>query len=68
MTKQEHEPALIVNIDGEEKKISFEELTISNNLTLEALVRILAKKGIITTDEFVKQLEEIEKERFRRSE
>ena len=56
-------PAMLINVDGETRQVSFEELILSNNLTIEALVRMLAKKGIITSEEFLAQLEEIEKER-----
>ncbi len=55
--------ALIIVVDGKEREISFEELALSNNIALEALVRILARKGIISPEEFVEQLGEIERER-----
>ncbi len=64
MTDEKKNPAMVIDMDGERREVSFEELALSNNLTLEALVRVLARKGIITPDEFVKQLEELQNERF----
>ena len=64
MTDEKKKPAMVIDMDGEKREISFEELALSNNLTLEALVRVLARKGILTPDEFVKQLEELQNERF----
>ncbi|MCD6418655.1 hypothetical protein J7M00_07725 [bacterium] len=64
MADEHRKPAMVIDMDGERREISYEELTLSNNITLEALVRLLARKGIITPDEFVKQLEELQNERF----
>ena len=64
MAKQTKRPAMIINVDGEEREISFEELTLSNNITLEAIVRILARKGIMNSEEFIKELESLQKERM----
>lgn len=55
--------AMIIQVDNKERKVSFEELTLSNSLSLEALVRTLVKKGIISSEDFVNSLEEIQKER-----
>ena len=58
-------PAMVIKMpDGSERKISFEELTLSNNITGEAIVRLLITKGIFTTDEFVEELEKIQNERI----
>jgi len=64
-TKKEKKPAaMVIQLpDGSERTISFDELTLSNNLAIEAIVRILSKKGILTPEDFVNELEDIEKER-----
>ena len=52
-------------VDGKEMEISFEQLTLVNNSSLEALTTLLIQKGIIKPDEFVQQLEKINKTRYR---
>ena len=39
--------------------VSLEELAYSNMMEQEALVRLLVKKGIISGEEFIKELEEV---------
>ena len=68
MNKRSDHTALIINVDGKEREVSFEELTLSNNLALEALVGILAKKGLITPEEFIDELNNLEKLHFRKNE
>ncbi|MCD6595239.1 hypothetical protein J7L68_06165 [bacterium] len=61
---EKQHPAMVVKMpDGSERAVSYEELTLSNNLTMEAIVRVLIKKGVFTPDEFVQELEKIETER-----
>jgi hypothetical protein len=64
MDNDSKKAALIIKVDGVDREISFEELTLSNNITLEALVRVLAKKNILAIDEFLTELQELEKERL----
>ncbi|MBN1754716.1 hypothetical protein JW877_00745 [bacterium] len=61
---QQKPPLLKVIIDGQERDISFEELCLTNNLSQEALVILLIKKKIITPEEFMEELQHLEKERL----
>jgi hypothetical protein len=42
--------------------VSNEELLISNMLELDALRRVLVKKGLITDDEVLEEVKEVRKE------
>ena len=44
------------------KEVSFDELSYSNTLSIEALVRVLEKKGIVTQREVLDELALVEKE------
>lgn len=57
--------ALRMVIDGKERKITYEELALSNNLAQEALVRLLVKKKIIAPDELLKEINAVKEERYR---
>ena len=59
--------AMVIKIGGEERVITFEELALSNNLTLEVLVRILVEKGVFTPEEFMQKLAQVEKEQKRKA-
>jgi hypothetical protein len=56
---------LILVKDGVQREVSFEELALSNTLTLEALVRVLAAAGNIDPNELLKEMEKVKSERFR---
>jgi len=56
-------PALKVLIDGKEREITYEELTLSNNLAQEALVRLLITKKIIK--EYLQFMEQVKNERYK---
>jgi len=58
--------AMVIKIGGEERVITFEELALSNNLTLEVLVRILVEKGVFTPEEFMQKLAQVEKEQIKK--
>ena len=45
-----------------EEVVSFEEIVVSDMLTLEALVSLLEKKGIITREELTKERIEVSTE------
>lgn len=51
--------------DGTVKEVSFEELSLSNNLASQALVRLLIKKGVITAEEFMDAMNEMQKTHYR---
>ena len=44
------------------KEVLFDELSYSNTLSIEALVRVLEKKGIVTQREVLDELALVEKE------
>ncbi|MCK4385301.1 MAG: hypothetical protein KAW52_03470 [candidate division Zixibacteria bacterium] len=48
-----------------EREVTYEELCLSNNLAQEALVRLLVKKKILKSEELLKEMERVRKERYR---
>lgn len=60
--------ALKMVVDGKEKEVTFEELALSNNLALEALVRLLVEKKLLDPKELMEMMERVRKERYRVSE
>ncbi|EQB62548.1 MAG: hypothetical protein RBG1_1C00001G0127 [candidate division Zixibacteria bacterium RBG-1] len=57
--------ALKIIVDGKEKEISFEELTLANNLAQEALVKLLLKKQIFQAPELLEELGRVRQERYK---
>ncbi len=57
--------AMKVVVDGNERSITFEELTLSNNLAQEALVSLLIRKKIIEGKELLDEITRVRKERYR---
>jgi hypothetical protein len=57
--------ALKVSIRGQVRDVTFDELTLSNNLGLEALVTLLVHKGVFTGEELQGEMERIRKDRYR---
>ena len=57
--------ALKMMIDGKVRDISYEELALSNNLSQEALVRLLIEKKLIEGKDLLKMMETVKKERYR---
>ncbi len=57
--------ALKMMIDGKVRDISFEELALSNNLSQEALVRLLIEKKIIEGKDLLDMMETVKTERYR---
>lgn len=57
--------ALKMVINGQEREVSYEELTLSNNLAQEALVRLLVQKKVFEPEEMLKMLEKVKNERYR---
>jgi uncharacterized LabA/DUF88 family protein len=58
-------PALKVMVNGKMREISYEELTLSNNLAQEALVRLLIKKNMIDPKEYVEMMNIVKDERYK---
>ena len=56
---------LILVKDGVAKEVSFEELALSNTLSLEALVRVLSRNGNVDPNELLEEMEKVKSERFR---
>jgi len=57
--------ALKMIVNGQEREISFEELSLSNNLAQEALVRVLIEKKLFEPKELLEMMETVKKERYR---
>jgi hypothetical protein len=57
--------ALKVSIGDTIHEVTFDELTLSNNLGLEALVTILVEKGIFQAEELQTIMERIRLDRYR---
>ena len=60
--------AMKMVVDGVEKKITFEELALSNNLSQQALVALLIKKGIFTGQEILDEITRVRTEQYRSEE
>jgi hypothetical protein len=58
-------PLLKIKIGDQVKHVSFEELTLSNNLATEALVALLVEKRIIKPDEYLKKMQQLRKSRYK---
>jgi hypothetical protein len=56
---------LVLVKDGVQREVSFEELALSNTLSLEALVRVLSRNGNIDPNELLAEMEKVKAERFR---
>ncbi len=63
--EKERRVALKILIGDKQKEVTFEELCLSNNLAQEALVRLLVKKKIFKSEELLKEMESVRKERYR---
>jgi hypothetical protein len=57
--------ALKIVMGDKERDVTYEELCLSNNLAQEALVRLLIKKKILKSEELLKEMEQVRKERYR---
>jgi len=59
--------ALTVLIGDKAREVTFDELTLSNNLGLESLVKVLVDKGVFKPEELQAEMERIRKIRYRDS-
>jgi len=57
--------AIKMVVDGKERDVTFEELALSNNLALEALVRLMVEKKLFEPKELMQTMEAVRKERYR---
>lgn len=62
---EEKRIAIKMVVDGKERDVTFEELALSNNLALEALVRLLVEKKQFEPKELMEAMETVRKERYR---
>ncbi len=63
--EKEKKIALRILIGDKQKDVTYEELCLSNNLAQEALVRLLLKKKLFKSEELLKEMEQVRKERYR---
>jgi hypothetical protein len=47
------------------REVTFEELALSNTLSLEALVRVLSRNGSVDPSELMSEMDKVKAERFR---
>lgn len=64
MTDSGKRVALTVMVGDQKREITFDELTLSNNFGLEALVKVLVDKKVIDIRELQQAMETIRKERY----
>lgn len=64
----ERKVALRMIADGKERDVTFEELTLANNLAQEALVRLLIEKKVLVAADLLKMMETVKNERYRTAE
>ncbi len=57
--------ALKIMVGDLVREVTFDELTLSNNLGLEALVKLLVDKGVFKPEELQKEMEDIRRVRYR---
>ncbi|MFQ5607146.1 MAG: hypothetical protein ACE5GA_04305 [Candidatus Zixiibacteriota bacterium] len=57
--------ALKMIVDGKERSVSFAELTLSNNLSQQALTRLLIKKGVFKAEELLEMMNTVRQENYR---
>jgi hypothetical protein len=57
--------AMKMVIDGKVREITVEQLVISNNLSQEALVSLLVKKGVIKAKDLLDEIDQIRQVRYR---
>ncbi|MBU1320206.1 MAG: hypothetical protein KKG33_12380 [candidate division Zixibacteria bacterium] len=57
--------AIKIVVDGKVRDVSFEELTLSNNLAQEALVRLLISKKIIDPKDLMEAMQTVQQERYK---
>ena len=64
MMADEKKIALKIVTGGQEKEVTFDELTLANNLSQEALVRVLVKNNIVTPQELLEELQKVRQDRY----
>ncbi|PJA29866.1 MAG: hypothetical protein CO189_01190 [candidate division Zixibacteria bacterium CG_4_9_14_3_um_filter_46_8] len=62
---QKPKALLKIKIGKQVREVTYEELTLSNNLATEALLSLLIDKGVIDPEEYLKKIQDVRKERYR---
>jgi hypothetical protein len=57
--------ALKIQVGDQVREVTFDELTLSNNLGLEALVKVLVDKGVFKPEELQSEMDRIRRTRYR---
>ena len=65
MASNDNTGAIKIQIGDQVREITIDELTLSNNLGLEALVKVLVDKGVFKPEELQSEMDRIRKERYR---
>jgi hypothetical protein len=64
MSDEKSRVALTVSIGDQKRDITFDELTLSNNFAIEALVKLLVEKKVFDVKELQEAMNVIRKERY----
>ncbi len=64
MTEPNKRVALTVTVGDQKREITFDELTLSNNFALEALVKLLVDKKIINIKDLQETMNSVRNERY----
>jgi len=64
MSDTEKRVALTITYGDQQREITFDELTLSNNFALEAIVKLLVDKKLIDLKELQETMDHIRKERY----
>jgi hypothetical protein len=57
--------AFTIEIDGKKHPVSYKEIAIANNLTLESLITVLVNKGVLSREELLKELSKLREEKYK---
>ena len=47
---------------SEKKTVSIQEIAVSNMISIEAIVRVLVKKGLVTQNEMLEEIQQVKLE------
>jgi hypothetical protein len=64
MTDSEKRVALTITYGDQKREITFDELTLSNNFALEAIVKLLVDKKVIDIKELQETMDLVRKQRY----
>jgi hypothetical protein len=64
MTDNQKRIALTITYGDKKREITFDELTLSNNFALEAIVKLLVDKKVIDLKELQETMNQVREERY----